>query len=365
MRPDNMGDLIMSGPAIRALKETFGARITILTSSLAKPIVKNMPEIDEAIIYDLPWVKTAKKTDPDQFQAIIDVIKQGHFDAAVLFTVYSQNPLPTAMLAYLAGIPRILAYCRENPYGLISDWVPDKEPYELIKHQVKRDLDLVANVGATVGSEDMQLKTNDNLWPIVEAKLTAIGVDINQPWLIMHAGVSETKRRYPEKKWATAAKFILKKNKYQVLFTGSSSELSLTDKLQEMTGAGSFSIAGLFNIDEFICLVKHTRLMISVNTGAAHIAAACQTPLVVLYAQTNPQHTPWNVLNIVLPYAVPLHQRSKNEIIAYVNQTVYGKPIQMPEADDIVKAVDDLLQTIKITSVPTGTSNSTVKSSSC
>jgi ADP-heptose:LPS heptosyltransferase len=100
IRPDNMGDLIMSGPAIRALKESFGAKITMLTSSMAKGIVKHMPEIDDAIIFDMPWVKTDDNPDLESFDNIVDLIKQRQFDAAVIFTVYSQNPLPTAMLAY-------------------------------------------------------------------------------------------------------------------------------------------------------------------------------------------------------------------------------------------------------------------------
>lgn len=143
IRPDNMGDLIMSGPAIRALKKSFGARITLLTSIMAKGITLMMPEIDEVMVYDVPWVKTAEIEDTKAFYDVIADIKNKNFDAAVVFTVYSQNPQPTAMLAYLAGVPQILAYCRENPYQLINNWVPDKEPYELIKHQVKRDLDLV------------------------------------------------------------------------------------------------------------------------------------------------------------------------------------------------------------------------------
>src|SRR6476646_10095106 len=100
IRPDNMGDLIMTSPAIRALKESFGAKITVLTSSMAKGIVKHIPGIDDAIIYDLPWVKTADESCAEIFNEVVSVIKERHFDAAIIFTVYSQNSLPTAMLAY-------------------------------------------------------------------------------------------------------------------------------------------------------------------------------------------------------------------------------------------------------------------------
>lgn len=339
-----MGDLIMSGPAIRALKQTFGAHITILTSSMAQPIVTHMPEIDEAIIYDLPWVKTAADPNVSQFNEVIDTIRKGNFDAAVVFTVYSQNPLPTAMLAYLAGVPHILAYCRENPYQLVTHWVPDKEPYEVIKHQVRRDLDLVATIGATTSNEALKLTYQEADWPAVNTKLSAQGVDVDKSWIIMHAGVSEAKRKYPTAYWVSAAKMLIRHKNCQILFTGSTSESSLTAELTKLTGEGSFSVGGSFNINEMIGLIKNTKVMVSVNTGVVHIAAAMQTPIVVLYAQTNPQHTPWGVPAKVLPFAVPLHLRSQNEVIAHVNKTHYSKPVALPSTEDVVAAVIELIK---------------------
>jgi lipopolysaccharide heptosyltransferase II len=346
IRPDNMGDLIMSGPAIRALKESFGAQITVLTSSMAKGIIKHMPEIDDAIIFDLPWVKTANTPDPETFNRVISVIKERQFDAAVIFTVYSQNPQPAAMLAYLAGIPKTLAYCRENPYHLINNWVTDKEPYNLIKHQVRRDLDLVATVGAFTKNEALKIKVDEDFWPTVARKLQETGLDLNKPWLLMHAGVSEVKREYPLEQWADAGKQLIE-NGYQLILTGSTAERQLTNELAIQIGAGSFSAGGLFTLAQFICLVKHAPLLVSVNTGSIHIAAAVGTPVVVLYAQTNPQHTPWGAPHKVLEFAVPAHLRSKNEVIDYVNKTHYNTPApKMPTAEDIVDAVNELLNSL-------------------
>ena len=343
IRPDNMGDLIMTGPAIRALKETFGARITILTSSMAKGIIKHMPEIDDEIIFDLPWVKTAEEPDLERFNEVVSVIKSRQFDAAVIFTVYSQNPLPTAMLAYLAGIPKTLAYCRENPYHLITDWVPDKEPYELIKHQVRRDLDLVAGIGAYSNNEQLHLEVNNNFWRQVNEKLNLAGVNPDKPWLILHAGVSEKKREFSVSIWAEAAGRLISEKGYQILLTGSLSEKGLTDELQNLIGEGSFSVGGLFNLEEYICLVKHSPVMLSVNTGTAHIAAALSTPLVLLYAQTNPQHTPWHSPAKILYFNVPEQLRSKNQVIVHVNNTLYNKETVMPTANDVVNSVNELI----------------------
>ncbi|MBL4678291.1 MAG: glycosyltransferase family 9 protein [Mucilaginibacter sp.] len=342
IRPDNMGDLIMSSPAIRALKDSFGARITVLTSSMAGGITPLIPGIDEVLVYDLPWVKTEATGDADLFQDLIALIRRKQFDAAVIFTVYSQNPQPTAMLAYLAGIPRVLAYCRENPYQLINNWVPDKEPYELIKHQVQRDLDLVEAVGATATNTRLHLDVDDALWSQVSSKLRDLGVDPAKPWLLLHPGVSEKKREYPVRHWVETAQ-MLRAEGYQLIITGSGSETLLTRKLAEQAGEGCYDAGGIFALEEFACLIKNAPVLVSVNTGTIHIAAAVKTPVVVLYAQTNPQHTPWQVPCVVLPFAVPAHARSRNEVIGFVNRTRYSEPVAMPTAPDVVQAVHKLL----------------------
>src|ERR1700710_732890 len=90
IRPDNMGDLLMSSPAITALKETFNAKITVLISSMAKDIVKHITCIDDAIVYDLPWIKKNNQSNTADFNNIIQEIKNRKFDAAIIFTVYSQ-----------------------------------------------------------------------------------------------------------------------------------------------------------------------------------------------------------------------------------------------------------------------------------
>ena len=342
IRLDNMGDLIMSGSAIRALKQSFNANITVLTSAMAAPVACCIEEIDDVIIYDSPWVKSnAENT--GSFNQLVSTIKGRNFDAAVIFTVYSQNPLPTVMIAYIAGIPLRLAYCRENPYQLLTDWLPDKEPYDFIRHQVKRDLDLVASIGASTDNDKLHLKAAEALWAGVRAKLSTSGFDPKNNWLILHAGVSEVKRAYPIDRWIEAGKKIIVELGYQLVLTGSESEKELTDHLQQQIGEGSFSAGGLFNVDELITLINKSSLLLSVNTGTVHIAAAVGTPVVVLYALTNPQHTPWKVPCRVLPFTVDKKLHSKNQVIDYVNRLYYREQIDLPGAADIVEAVNDLL----------------------
>lgn len=343
IRADNMGDLLMSSPAIRALKESFFCSITVLTSSMAASIASYIPGIDEVITCDLPWVKINEAIGGSDCVAIVEKIRQQQFDAAVVFTVYSQNPLPAVMLAYMAGIPLRLAYCRENPYDLLTHWVPDKEPYSFIRHQVRRDLDLVAAVGASTDNDRLALRVLPEAYFTVQKKLTAFQIDLQRPWLIMHAGVSELKREYPADGWIAAGRMIVQELGYQVLLTGAAKEKALTDRLQQGIGPGAVSLAGSLSLEEYIALICQAPLVISVNTGTIHIAAAFSTPVVVLYALTNPQHLPWKTTGKVLLFPVAEAQRSKNRVISYVHHHLLPDDVSAIAPDDIVRAADEVL----------------------
>ena len=336
-----MGDLLMSSPAIRALKESFDAKITVLTSSMARGIAKRIDGIDDVIIYDLPWIKTDNSIEPEKCLEIIDEIKARKFDAIIIFSVYCQNPLPAAMLAYLAGVPRRLAYCRENPYGLLSNWIPDTEPYTEIKHQVRRDLDLVAAIGAYTRNERLCLNNNPTDWDSIKDKLLANRIDLTQPWIILHPGVSERKREYPFELWIETARALASMG-YQILFTGSETEKRLTYKLQQAVNK-SFSLAGVLDLNEFIELINRSPLVISVNTATIHLAAAVNTPMVVLYALSNPQHFPWKATGKVFLFDVAEELKSRNEVITYVNEHFFSKHLPMIKPETIVKAAIDIL----------------------
>ncbi len=346
IRLDNMGDLIMSSPAIQALKSTFQAHITVLTSAMGAVVAPAIPTIDDILVFDVPWVKSQLPDPASAFNDIVLKLREGRYDAAVIFTVYSQNPLPAAMLAYLAGIPMRLAYCRENPYHLLTHWAPEREPYSCIHHQVQRDLNLVAHIGAKTDSEKLLLDVKEDLWPEVKRKIEHCGIDLSQPWAIMHTGVSDFKRQYPVQKWIEAGKAIIARTKLQLLLTGTQEERAQTLRIRHGIGigAGACVAAGLFSLAEFIVLIKHCYLVISVNTSTVHIAAATNTPVVVLYALTNPQHTPWKVPNSVLYFDVPPHLQSKNEVIRFVYEQYNKQHLPPANTENIVTAVSWLLE---------------------
>lgn len=342
IRPDNMGDLLMSAPAIAALKQTFGCHIAVLTSTAAKGIAARIPAIDDVIIWDVPWVKGTATT-LEGFNDMIKEIRRRGFDGAVIFTAFSQNPLPSAMVATLAGIPNRAAYCRENPYHLLSHWIPEKEPYDLLRHQVERDLDLVRSIGAQVTDDDIVLAMPTNVEEILRRKMTMAGIDLSKLWLIMHPGVSEIKRAYDTWQWIEAGRRITIELGYQVVITGSGSETQLTKKIRDGIGRDACALGGLLSLDELIVLICRAPLLISVNTGIVHIAAAVRTKVVVLYALTNPQHAPWKAVGKILPFPVGDELKSRNEVLRHVDRKYFQCPIPRVTPEDIVNAARETL----------------------
>jgi lipopolysaccharide heptosyltransferase II len=306
IRLDTLGDVIMTGPAIRALKELGqGPRITLLTSRIGSEPARLMPDIDQVISYDAPWMNTWHQNDgAADDHSLIDRLRNEHFDAAVIFTVYSQNPLPAAFLCYLSGIPLRLAHCRENPYHLLTDWVKESEPAERVRHEVERQLDLVGTIGAWPSERRLFLSVPTESFVFIDQLLGQLAFQ-GKDWVVIHPGARALSRRYPEERFASVADGIVEESGYHIIFTGTLEEQELILRIQERMDHPSYSLAGDLSLGCFAALLSRAPLLISNNTGAVHVAAAVGTPVVDLYALTNPQHTPWMVPQRVLFQDVP------------------------------------------------------------
>ncbi|RJG06717.1 lipopolysaccharide heptosyltransferase II [Noviherbaspirillum cavernae] len=305
VRLDYLGDVLMMTPAIRALKRAHPDRhVTLLTSSCGAAIASLVPEIDDTIEYAAPWMKGSEAHTPEIDFAMIASLRARHFDGAVVFTTYSQSALPAAMLCYHAGIPLRLAHCRENPYFLLTDWVAETEPRERVRHEVRRQLDLVASIDCRTDDERLSLRVPAVELAWARSRLHALGIDAAQPWILLHPGASAPSRRYPPELWREAAQQLARRTGYPLIFTGAADEAALVEQIRQGVPA-AHSLAGMLNLDRLAACIALARLAIANNTGPAHIAAAVGTPVVDLYALTNPQHTPWQVANRVLFHDVP------------------------------------------------------------
>jgi lipopolysaccharide heptosyltransferase II len=338
VRLDGMGDVLMTTPALRALRTSAaGRRMTLLTSSTGATLAPLLHDVDDVIAYDAPWVKGDRRG-PAEDRTLIREIRERQFDAAVIFTVYSQSALPAAVLCYLAEIPLRLAHCRENPYELLTTWVRDPERERPLRHEVRRQLDLVAAVGARPDREALSVRIPERAFDEAAGELSRAGLSpFDGDLIVVHPGASAPSRRYRAEGFAEAARRLAAVG-HRIVFTGSAGERELVERVARSVG-GSASLAGHLSVEGLAALVSMASVLITNNTGPAHLAAAVGTPVVDLYALTNTQHTPWMVPARVLYHDVPCRG-----CLQSVCPMEHHACLELVSVESIVAAAVDLLR---------------------
>ena len=345
VRLDNLGDVLMTTPALGAIAQSLpGVHVTLLTSPAAATAAAHLPMVDAAWPFVVPWMQVGAEPQDDghaadgsslgqREAALIDRLAEGRFDAAVIFTVCTQSALPAALLCRLAGIPLRLAHSRENPYALLTDWCAERdqvvagsaldEQPERVRHEVQRQLALVASVGLHTDDPSLRFALDGSDVVAARERLRRAGVQPGQPYAVLHPGATAASRRWPAERFGIAAQ-PLQAQGCAVVFSGGADEVALCERalqalhtmphpVADRAGAAArgdvlppaVSLAGELSIGELAALIAGAEVLVANNSAPAHLAAALGTPVVALYALTNPQHTPWQVASRVLHHDVP------------------------------------------------------------
>ncbi len=308
VRLDAAGDVLMCSPALHALAN-HGHRVSLLTSragALAGDCIAALETINgkcSVLPFDAPWMKSSLPCVPDAVANMAARLQAMQFDGAVIFSSYTQSALPAALLCQMAGIPLRLAHCRENPYQLLTHWVRDPEP-AIFRHEVQRQLDLVATLGCDTDDTRLRITISAENHAAASGLLQEAGLSENEHWLLLHPGASAPSRHYPAQGWHQVARLLAKHLPLPVVIAGSTDEITLATNLCKAS-ARCINIAGKTSFGTLAALIARARVLISCNSAPAHLAAATGTPVVDLYAQTNLQHTPWQVTHRLLFDTVP------------------------------------------------------------
>src|SRR5437588_9039497 len=176
IRLDNLGDVLVTTPAIHAMKESLPlAELTLLAGPVGAQVARLNPDIDEVIVYQAPWMDPWHKLPQDnqREQEMIATIREKRFDGAIIFTSFRQSPLPAAYLCYLADIPLRAAASIDGPGSLLT--TRHKHP-ERMMHEVERGLDLVGALGMETTERDLVLAVPDQALAEVSALLAQRGM---------------------------------------------------------------------------------------------------------------------------------------------------------------------------------------------
>jgi ADP-heptose:LPS heptosyltransferase len=295
VRLDNDGDVLLAGPAIRAL--AHGAdRVTLLCGPRGRTAAQLLPGVDAIVCWRAPWIDPEPDpVDRADIDALVDELAALRIDRAVIFGSFHQSPLPTALLLRLAGVPCIAATSVDYPGALLDV----RHGIEDDVHEVERSLDLARAAGFTLpDGDDGRLRIRRDPAPAARP--------FPAPYIVVHPGASVPARAWAPERCAELVQALADRGR-NVAVTGAPSERALCAAVagpprpEVRDLAGTTSLAGLADvIDRAACIVVG-------NTGPAHLAAAVGTPVVSLYALTVPavRWRPWAVPQSLLSVDVP------------------------------------------------------------
>ncbi len=300
IRLDNLGDVLLMTPAFHALKTALPqASLTLLASPVGAQIGKLDPDIDEVIVYEAPWIDPWRTLphDSEREQQMINRLRQQRFDGAIIFTSFRQSALPAAYMCYLADIPLRLAASIDGPGSLLT--TRHKHP-EYMLHEVERGLDLVGAIGVQASERDMVLRVPDADKRAVRDVLAREDFT-GRPLVVVHPGCSMPARTYPWEMYVDVVNLLIEQLRACVAITGGNDERDLVTRIVECVESDNrrhtLPLAGKLPFAQFCALVQQADLAITNNTGPMHVAAALKTPVIALFALTNPpeQWGPWRV----------------------------------------------------------------------
>lgn len=307
VRLDNTGDVVMLGPALRAVKEAAGGgserRITLLASpggALAAPL---LPWIDDVIVWRSVWQDLGQLPfDPQRERELIDDLAARRFDAALIFSSFSQTPHVPGYVCYLAGIPLRAGESKEFGGATLTTELRGAAD-DL--HQVERNLRLVEQLGFTTPDRKLSIAISDAARRAVPDLLRWAGLDPTSPFVVLHPGASAEARRYATERSGQVAHGLTERG-WQVLITGVEREAAIVATVAEHAPAAR-SLVGGTTLAEYAALVERAALVICGNTLPLHLADAVGTPVLALYSGTDlesqwrPRVTPTRLLRQPTP----------------------------------------------------------------
>jgi ADP-heptose:LPS heptosyltransferase len=289
-RLDNAGDVLLTGPAVRAIASD-ARRITFVVSPGGAAAARLLPGVDDVIEFEAPWVGfDPPAVDAAAIETFVRTVERAGVDAAFVFTSSHQSPLPLAVLLRLAGVRWVGATSRDYPGSLLD---LRRRPPDIDEHEVERALALVHAAGFSLpAGDDGRLAVREPLpaWR-----------PFDTPYVVVHPGASVPARGYDAVRAAQLVDLLVADG-WCVALTGGAAERDVTARAARAPRAAVRDLAGTTDLAQLAGVIAGARVVVCGNTGPAHVAAAVATPVVSIFAPVVPaaRWRPWRVPTVVL-----------------------------------------------------------------
>jgi ADP-heptose:LPS heptosyltransferase len=319
-RQDSAGDVLLAGPAVRAVAAGAG-RVTLLCGPRGREAAALLPGVDEVLVRHAAWIDaTPQPVTRAAGEELVDTIAGLAVDQALVLTSFHQSPLPLALLLRMAGVPTIAAISVDYPGSLLD--VRHRVDDDL--HEVERALSLVATLGYRLpdGDDGRLAVRRGRRGPGnpegVPRSIKATAEMPPPPYVAVHPGAAAPARAWAPDRHAALVDALAAGGR-RVVVTGSQGERALTARVagppegsgEPQGGApvnpapsrrrvtdlgGRLDLAGLAEV------LAGADALVAGNTGPAHLAAAVGTPVVSLFSPVVPavRWRPWKVPHVLL-----------------------------------------------------------------
>jgi len=300
VRLDSDGDVLLTGPAVAALRTgpdgVPAERVDVLASPQGAAAARLLPDVDDVLVVRAPWSGyLPPPLDPAATTALVEQLRERRYDECVVFTSFHQSPLPMALLAKLAGVAAVAGTSEDYPGSLLD--VRHRRPGGADGsgggHEVLAALSLVAATGRAV-PDAPRLAVREPL-PDVTALVPA------QRYVVVHPGAS-VPARAPAPEVAGSVVAALAHAGWAVVVTGGPGETALAAAVADAGRTGAVDASGATDLPALAAVLAGASAVVVGNTGPAHLAAAVGTPVVSLFSPVVPleRWAPWGVPSIAL-----------------------------------------------------------------
>lgn len=274
-----IGDLLLSTPAVRALKETFPrASITMLVTPQAAPLARDLPYVDSVRVFYFDAARAIRNS------WTLLRFWMRHFDIAFnMRSIASDRGAKLIQWIFSVVKPRVSAGRNTDGRGAFFS-LTVAETLAGEKHEMEYDLDLVSAAGARVEDRAVDLFRDGPSIHKIGVLLAQHGVEPGvTPVVGIHPGGKKS-HRWPLHYYCSVVKELAHRYPQAVfVVTGDAREASLGNTICHNVAAHVVNLAGALSIKETISLIRQCSLFIANDTGPMHIAAVAGVPLVALF----------------------------------------------------------------------------------
>lgn len=298
IRLRSIGDTVLMTPCLTALKNWQpNLKIDVLLESLSAPILSNHPQVSKLFV--LPKVSGELAKMRVRWQ-IIKSLRARSYDLAVNL----HGGTTGLFLAKLSGAKKTLGYQASRYSSLLSLAAPNPEiiwQKDQI-HCVEQQLGLLKWAGVEVKTPSaLSLAADPLAKKNVEAKL----VGIKKPFLLIHPAAAFQSKQWEAKNFASVIEYIFNRYKIPTILAVAKHEVQVAEKIKSFTKVPLTSFVDL-DLSELMALIEQSSLFLGNDSGPAHIAAAFQKPVVVIFGSSNsrvwhPWLTNYKLLKADLP----------------------------------------------------------------